>query len=114
MKYSYHKNHEIKFSYSVVHEENGLQTMIALTDTAEKADLLVKACNAFTYLNKEVSKPMNADIQLAANQIPERRLFAAMAMQGLSTRTEYIQIAGLAADAVKMADALIAELDKPH
>lgn len=116
MKYSYHKNHEIKFSYSVVHEENGLQTMIALTDTAEKADLLVKACNAFTYLNKEVSKPMNADIQLAANQIPERRLFAAMAMQAYidkvpvdSTESTY-KYAWSVADA----DALIAELDKPH
>ncbi len=35
-------------SYTVVHTENDVKTMIAITDEAEKADFITKACNQFS------------------------------------------------------------------
>ncbi len=33
--------------FAVIHTENGIDTFICLTDTAEKADFITKACNQF-------------------------------------------------------------------
>lgn len=35
-------------AYTVVHTENKVKTMIAITDEADKADFITKACNQFS------------------------------------------------------------------
>jgi hypothetical protein len=40
-------------SYTVVHNEGKIETIIAITDTAEKADFIAKACNQFSLLPKD-------------------------------------------------------------
>jgi len=53
-KYSWFENHEGELSYSIEHNEDDVTTMIAVTDTAEKADFIAKACNHFSEtINKE-------------------------------------------------------------
>lgn len=47
-KYSWFENHEEEFPFTVIHTENEIETNIALTDSAEKADFITKACNQFS------------------------------------------------------------------
>jgi len=44
-KYKWFKNHEENFGYTVVHVEDDVETLIALTDNAEKAHFIARACN---------------------------------------------------------------------
>jgi hypothetical protein len=46
-KYSFFNNHEGELSFTVIHKEGDVETLIAVTDTAEKADFITKACNQF-------------------------------------------------------------------
>lgn len=48
-KYSYHENHEDTMGFTIIHTENDIETYIAITDSAEKADLITKALNQFKY-----------------------------------------------------------------
>lgn len=50
-KYSWFKNEEEANKYTVIHTENNVTTLIAITDTAEKADIIAKACNILNYDN---------------------------------------------------------------
>lgn len=48
-KYTWFRNHNQDLSFSVKFDDNGLEeTLIAITDTAEKADFIAKACNQFS------------------------------------------------------------------
>jgi hypothetical protein len=44
-KYSWFQNHEEEMSFTVIHTEDDNETIMAITDTAEKADFITKACN---------------------------------------------------------------------
>lgn len=44
-KYTWFNNHKTGLQYTVVHNENDVETIVAITDTAEKADFIAKACN---------------------------------------------------------------------
>jgi len=46
-KYSWFSNHEEKLGYTIIHTEDEVETIIAVTDTAEKAHFLSKAANQF-------------------------------------------------------------------
>lgn len=46
-KYTWSKMEKGIFDYVVKHIENDIETFIAVTDTAEKADFISKACNHF-------------------------------------------------------------------
>ena len=66
--------------------------------------------------NQLQESPIFATLEVADTEIPERRIFAAMAMQALATKDEWLDLQGfsqtIAHDAVRIADALIAELNK--
>lgn len=47
-KYSWFQNHEETLSFTVVHKENDVETIIAITEDAEKAHFIATACNAYT------------------------------------------------------------------
>lgn len=47
-----------RFKYSVLHEENGTTTIIAITDSAEKAQFIMTACNEFDYDKYEAKKKL--------------------------------------------------------
>jgi hypothetical protein len=44
-KYTWFKNEEETLSYTVIHTEDGKETIICITDSAEKADFIAEACN---------------------------------------------------------------------
>lgn len=52
-KYLRFSNHVEKMPYTIMHKENGIETFIATTDTAEKADFIEKACNEFSNESKD-------------------------------------------------------------
>jgi len=47
VKYSWFQNHESELSYTIIHTEDDVETIIAITNNAEKADFISKACNDF-------------------------------------------------------------------
>jgi hypothetical protein len=55
-KYTWFKNHKDELSYTVVHTENDIETTIAATDSAEKADFICKACNQFSLESYELER----------------------------------------------------------
>lgn len=46
--YIFQKSSHKKLPFVIRHRENFKETFIALTDNAEKADFITKACNQFT------------------------------------------------------------------
>jgi Uma2 family endonuclease len=44
-KYSWHQNHEDELGYTVVLREGEIETMVAITDTEDKAYFITQACN---------------------------------------------------------------------
>jgi hypothetical protein len=48
-KYSWFQNHEEELSFTVIHTEGEIDTIIAITDSSEKADFIAKACNQFKF-----------------------------------------------------------------
>lgn len=49
-KYSWYFNREKEISYTVIHtESDGIETLIAITDTSEKAHFISKALNQFDF-----------------------------------------------------------------
>lgn len=59
-KYSWFQNHTSEMDFTVMHQENETGTFVALTDTAEKADFIVKACNQFSIDKFEQDHPSPA------------------------------------------------------
>jgi len=63
MKYTWFNNEKGNLSFTVIHTEDGIETIIAATDTAEKADFISKACNQFSLEEYEAaaSRPVESD-----------------------------------------------------
>lgn len=47
-KYSYFNNHNEAFPFTIIHKESDIETIIAITSDAEKADFISKSCNQFS------------------------------------------------------------------
>ena len=58
-KYTWFGEHSKKENpFSVIHTENGTETVICITDTAGKADFIATACNQFCLSQSNYDKQM--------------------------------------------------------
>jgi len=61
-KYTWFKTPEAELPYAIVHTENGIETPIAISNSAEKADFICKACNQFSLEKYEMEKLLDIDL----------------------------------------------------